>query len=60
MYSNFTNRFGHLSNVVGNTHVVFVGLQAFMLSYLIDDFNSTFFNVPYEQEGGELKTVMVC
>ena len=66
VYSNFTNRFGHLSNVVGNTHVVFVGLQAFILSYLIDDFNTTFFKVPRSEavavykrfvEGGLFKKI---
>jgi len=43
VYSNFTNRSGRLSNVKNNKHVVFVGLQYFMLTYLIDDFNKTFF-----------------
>ena len=66
VYSNFTNRFGHLSNVVGNTHVVFVGLQAFILSYLMDDFNTTFFKVPRSEavavykrfvEGGLFKKI---
>lgn len=52
VYSNFTNRFGHLSNVKDNTHVVFVGLQAFIKSYLIDDFNKTFFDAPQEEAIG--------
>jgi nicotinamide phosphoribosyltransferase len=43
VYSNFTNRSGRLSNVKNNKHVVFVGLQYFMLTFLIDDFNETFF-----------------
>ncbi len=66
VYSNLTNRFGTLSNVKGNTHVVFVGLQAFIKSYLIDDFNTTFFNAPKSQavavykrfvEGGLFKPI---
>lgn len=48
VYSNFTSRNGKLSNVPENAEVVFVGLQYFIKDYLIDEWNSTFFNLPKE------------
>lgn len=46
VYSNYTSRNGRLSNVKGNTDVVFVGLQYFIKDYLIEEWNETFFNLP--------------
>lgn len=56
VYSNFTSRNGRLSNVKGNSEVVFVGLQYFIKDVLIDEWNNTFFNVPKEVASKELKT----
>lgn len=47
-YANFTPRSGNHRNVPGDK-VVFVGLQLFIKDYLINDFNTTFFNKPKEQ-----------
>lgn len=45
VYSNYTNRFGKHSNVPANAHVMFLGLQYFILAELIDNWNTTFFHV---------------
>lgn len=45
VYSNLTARG---SRIEGVDEVVFFGLQAFMMDFLIDDFNDTFFNRPKE------------
>ncbi len=42
VYANFTSRSGKLSNIEGNNKVVFVGLQYFIMSYLIEEWNSFF------------------
>lgn len=55
VYSNYTSRNGRLSNVPDNDKVTFVGLQYFIKDVLIDEWNSTFFNVPKEQACGYLK-----
>jgi nicotinamide phosphoribosyltransferase len=49
VYSNFTARSGKLSNVPGSTGIYFVGLQHFLKSYLIDDWNNNFFLKPKEE-----------
>lgn len=46
VYSNYTNRFGKHSNVPANAHVMFLGLQYFILSELIDNWQTTFFVLP--------------
>lgn len=46
MYENFTSRSNKHSNVPENAEVVFVGLQYFILDYLIKEWNETFFEVP--------------
>ena len=56
VYSNYTSRNGRLSNVKGNSEVVFVGLQYFIKDVLIDEWNDTFFNVPKSLASKELKT----
>jgi nicotinamide phosphoribosyltransferase len=48
VYSNFTNRSGRLSNIKNGDGVVFVGLQYFILEYLIDEWKRGFFNIPKE------------
>lgn len=45
VYSNYTSRNGSLSNVKGNKHVAFVGLQYFIKSYLQEEW-SEFFMLP--------------
>lgn len=46
VYSNFTSRSGKLSNIPGGDSVVFVGLQYFILDYIIEEWNQSFFNIP--------------
>lgn len=58
VYSNFTPRSSRLANVIRHHYdekVVWFGLQAFMLDYLVKEFNETFFNVPKEQAVGRYK-----
>lgn len=47
IYANLTARSGKRSNIKNSKHVVWLGLQRFILSYLIHDWNHTFFNVPW-------------
>lgn len=49
VYSNFTPRSGKLSNVLGSKGIYFVGLQYFIKTYLMDDWNKTFFSQPKEK-----------
>lgn len=42
VYANYTSRSGKLSNVASNDKVAFVGLQYFIKSYLIEEWNSFF------------------
>jgi nicotinamide phosphoribosyltransferase len=49
IYSNFTARSGNYSNVPNSKGIVFVGLQYFIMDYLIEDWNNTFFNRPIEK-----------
>jgi nicotinamide phosphoribosyltransferase len=44
IYSNFTARSGNRSNVPGSTGVRFVGLQYYILNYLIEEWDESFFN----------------
>jgi len=46
VYSNFTARSGKWSNIPNNKGIITVGLQYFILDYLIKDWNETFFNKP--------------
>jgi nicotinamide phosphoribosyltransferase len=46
VYSNLTARNGYHSNIKNSKGVVFFGLQYFIKSYLIDEWNKTFFNKP--------------
>lgn len=46
VYANFTSRSGKLSNVPGGEKVAFVGLQYFIISHLIEEWNEGFFNLP--------------
>ncbi|MCP4528464.1 MAG: nicotinate phosphoribosyltransferase [Aestuariibacter sp.] len=47
VYANYTSRNGKLSNVPDNAHVAFVGLQYFVIDYLMDEW-SLFFKAPKE------------
>ena len=49
IYSNLTARSGKLSNVPGSKGIVFVGLQHFILDYLIREWDETFFFRPEEE-----------
>lgn len=42
VYANFTSRSGKLSNVANNDKVAFVGLQYFIMSYLIEEWDAFF------------------
>lgn len=57
MYGNYTSRNGRLSNVPNNEEVVFVGLQYFIKDVLLDEWNSTFFNVPKDVAIGSMKRI---
>jgi nicotinamide phosphoribosyltransferase len=46
VYSNFTSRNGRLSNVPKGAEVMFVGLQYFVMDFLINEWNETFFKLP--------------
>lgn len=46
VYSNLTARSGKHSNIIGGNGIIFVGLQLFIKEYLIDEWNSSFFNLP--------------
>lgn len=46
VYANFTSRSNKLSNIPGGDKVAFVGLQYFIMSHLIDEWNEGFFNLP--------------
>jgi nicotinamide phosphoribosyltransferase len=45
VYSNYTNRNGKLSNINNNEKVCFVGLQYFIMSYLIEEWKRGFFQL---------------
>lgn len=49
IYSNFTARSGKHSNVPNSKGVLFVGLQLFIIDYLINEWNDSFFNKPKEE-----------
>jgi len=42
VYANYTSRSGKLSNIQNNDKVVFVGLQYFIMSYLMEEWDSFF------------------
>lgn len=44
IYSNFTARSGKLSSIPNSKGVYLIGTQLFILDYLINEWNSTFFN----------------
>lgn len=48
VYSNFTNRSNKLSNVENSKGVVFVGLQYFIIEYLMYEWKYSFFNLDKE------------
>lgn len=49
IYSNLTARSGNRSNIPGSEGVYFVGLQYFILDYLIEDWNYSFFFKPRDK-----------
>ena len=55
VYSNFTPRKSRMSGV---GHMVFFGLQAFVIEYLIGYFNRNFFKRPLEEVLAEYKTTL--
>lgn len=59
VYSNFTARSGKHSNTPSDTGgVIFFGLQAFILDYLIHDWNKGFFMVPKELAIGPYQKIV--
>ena len=58
VYSNFTSRSGKLSNIPGKGKVNFVGLQYFILDYLIKEWNDSFFYLPKNMAVGNHKRIM--
>ncbi len=48
VYSNFTARSGKYSNVPDSKGIYFIGLQYFIMDYLINEWNDTFFKLPKE------------
>lgn len=46
VYANFTSRSNKLTNVPGGDKVAFVGLQYFIMSHLIDEWDAGFFSLP--------------
>lgn len=55
IYSNLTARSNKHSNVKDSKFVIFVGLQLFILDYLIDEWNESFFSKPIESVVGKYK-----
>lgn len=49
VYGNMTSRNGKLSNIKSTEKIVFVGLQAYILGYLIKELDETFFGVSKEE-----------
>lgn len=49
VYVNYTNRSGRLSNVPGGTKVCHVGVQAFLMQYLVTEWKEGFFDLPWEE-----------
>lgn len=45
-YANMTARSGKLANIPGSKGIIFVGMQYFILDYLINDWNKNFFELP--------------
>lgn len=57
VYANFTSRSGKNSNVADNEKVAFVGLQYFIMSYLIEEW-STFFKAEKETAVAQHRRIM--
>lgn len=49
VYSNLTARSGNHSNIPNSKGVIWMGNQLFILEFLIDEWNNTFFNKPKAQ-----------
>lgn len=49
VYSNLTARSGKNSNVPDSKGIIFMGLQLFIKSYLIDEWNKSFFRKPKDE-----------
>jgi nicotinamide phosphoribosyltransferase len=49
IYSNFTARAGWHANIPNSKGITFVGLQYFIIDYLINEWNDTFFDQPKEK-----------
>lgn len=60
IYSNFTARSGRLSNVPGSRGVFFVGLQYFILDYLIDEWSESFFMQEKEKVVEKYKSLVAA
>lgn len=58
VYINFTSRNGKHSNVDGGTGCTFLGLQYFIKSHLIQEWNDTFFNIPRDRAIAQHSRIM--
>src|SRR4051812_9666161 len=56
--SNLTPRSGKWANVGDKTGIIFKGLQYFIIDYLIDKFDSSFFALPKELAVSEYRELM--
>jgi nicotinamide phosphoribosyltransferase len=58
VYSNFTSRSGKWSNIEDNDTVNFVGLQYFIMDYLIEEWKESFFSLPLDVAVGRHKRIL--
>lgn len=58
IYANYTSRNGRLSNVPNNKKVAWIGIQYFMMDFLIEEFNRTFFELPKEIAVSQHRRIM--
>lgn len=58
MFINYTSRFGHYCNVKDNEEVMNLGMQYFCIEFLIDRWNTTFFQRDKAEAVGEFCEVM--
>lgn len=58
IYVNFTNRFGKYSNVPDNTKVMHLGLQYFIIEFLVDRWEETFFRRAKSEVVNDFKEII--
>lgn len=55
VYTNFIGRSGKWTNTKNNGHIIFCGLQYYVINYLIEQWNASFFNLPKETAIANIK-----